>query len=102
MGFRRSLSKPTVRVASNGASNLADRNAMHHFHPELALRGQAQLPGVVSKRRTPQETTVVRIALTGGPCAGKSSSLDHLVREATALGFDVYCAPESATLLFNS
>ena len=41
-------------------------------------------------------------ALTGGPCGGKSSSLEHIRQEATTKGFDVYTAPEVATLLFNS
>jgi len=45
---------------------------------------------------------VVRIALTGGPCAGKSSALSHLCRAATEEGFDVLTAPEVATLFFNS
>lgn len=45
---------------------------------------------------------MVRIALTGGPCAGKSSCLGHIIENATCAGFDVYTAPEVATLLFNS
>ena len=40
--------------------------------------------------------------MTGGPCAGKSSSLQHIRQKATEVGFDVYTAPEIATLLFNS
>ena len=47
-------------------------------------------------------TKVTRVALTGGPCAGKSSALKHLVENATANGFDVLTAPEIATLYFNS
>jgi len=50
----------------------------------------------------PKKTKVVRIALTGGPCAGKSSALDHLIKHATNEGFDVLTAPEVATLYFNS
>ena len=45
---------------------------------------------------------ITRIVLTGGPCAGKSSALARLTSLATKEGFDVYVAPESATLLFNS
>lgn len=54
------------------------------------------------RKEKPEDTHVVRIALTGGPCAGKSSALAHLRDKATEAGFDVYCAPEVATLLFNS
>uniref|UniRef100_A0A7S2ST68 NadR/Ttd14 AAA domain-containing protein n=1 Tax=Rhizochromulina marina TaxID=1034831 RepID=A0A7S2ST68_9STRA len=45
---------------------------------------------------------VIRIALTGGPCAGKSSALGQITQEATARGFDVYSAPETPTLLFHT
>lgn len=51
--------------------------------------------------RHPKETQVVRIALTGGPCAGKSSALEHIIEAAKEDGYDVYTAPETATLIFN-
>ena len=44
---------------------------------------------------------VYRLCLTGGPCAGKTSSLDHLTKALTARGFDVYCCPEVPTILLN-
>lgn len=34
------------------------------------------------------------MVLTGGPCGGKSSSLEHLTKALTANGFDVLCVPE--------
>jgi len=52
--------------------------------------------------RRPRKTDVVRIALTGGPCAGKSSALTKIIDQAKSEGFDVYTAPEVATILFNS
>ena len=44
---------------------------------------------------------MVRIALTGGPCAGKSSALAEMLAAATASGFDVYLVPETATTVFK-
>lgn len=41
----------------------------------------------------------VRIVLTGGPCAGKTSALAHLHRELTRHDLKVYHVPEAATLL---
>ena len=41
----------------------------------------------------------VRIVLTGGPCAGKTSALAHLRRELTRHDLQVYHVPEAATLL---
>jgi predicted ATPase len=39
--------------------------------------------------------------LTGGPCAGKSTSLGSLQARLLTAGFNVYCVPEAATLLVN-
>lgn len=45
---------------------------------------------------------VIRVVLTGGPCGGKSSALERLLKDAKAAGFDVLIAPETPTILFNS
>lgn len=74
---------------------------MHRFQPEVQEQYHAAMPGRVGKLRKPKETHVVRIALTGGPCAGKSSVLARLTATATSAGFDVYVGPEVATVLFN-
>jgi len=44
---------------------------------------------------------VHRIVLTGGPCAGKSTSLGMLQTKLLSAGFNVYCVPEAATMLVN-
>ena len=44
---------------------------------------------------------VHRVVLTGGPCAGKSTSLGMLQTKLLSAGFNVYCVPEAATLLVN-
>ena len=75
--------------------------ALHRLDPGSMERGRALKPGRVNRLYKPTETQVVRIALTGGPCAGKSSSLAQITEAATAEGFDVYAAPETATLLMN-
>lgn len=42
------------------------------------------------------------IAITGGPCGGKSQSMDKLVEELSAHGYKVLTVPEAATKLINS
>jgi len=69
---------------------------------ELMERGHAKDARKVGTMFAPEMTKVIRIALTGGPCAGKSSALKHLCAAATKEGFDVLTAPEVATLYFNS
>jgi len=44
---------------------------------------------------------VYSVVLTGGPCGGKSSSLERLVPELKKLGYDVYTAPEVPTVMMN-
>jgi predicted ATPase len=74
---------------------------LHRIYSVLASKARAEKVGRVGSFKSPTETTVVRIVLTGGPCAGKSSSLTHLTEELKLEGFDVYVAPEMATLVFN-
>lgn len=75
---------------------------VHRLNYQVSELLRAPVTGQVGKHHTPEHTHVVRIALTGGPCAGKSSALKYVVKEATQRGFDVYIAPETATLIFNS
>lgn len=44
---------------------------------------------------------IVRIALTGGPCAGKTTALVKIIERFTDRGYLVYALPESPTL-FNA
>ena len=45
---------------------------------------------------------IIRIALTGGPCGGKTEALRFLKNELEVLGIDVYILEETATQLFNN
>ncbi len=42
-----------------------------------------------------------RVVLTGGPCAGKTTCLDHLSQRLEALGFRVFLVPEVASILLG-
>ena len=44
---------------------------------------------------------IVRICMTGGPCAGKTTALAKLNLVLTQLGFKVLLVPEAATLLMK-
>ena len=44
---------------------------------------------------------IIKIALTGGPCGGKTEALKYLKTELEALGINVYILEETATHLFN-
>ncbi|KAL0484783.1 hypothetical protein AKO1_003693 [Acrasis kona] len=51
---------------------------------------------------TEQETPIIRIVITGGPCAGKSSAMIKLSERLKSLGFEVFIVTEVATLLVTS
>jgi CYTH domain-containing protein/predicted ATPase len=45
---------------------------------------------------------IVKIVLTGGPCAGKTTALSKIVDKFSAIGFSVIVVPESATLFMSA
>lgn len=46
--------------------------------------------------------TITKIAITGGPCAGKTSAMARIVDHFSGLGVRVFTVPEAATLLAQS
>lgn len=45
---------------------------------------------------------ITRIALTGGPCAGKTTALAKIIERFSDLGYLVYALPETPTLFSNA
>ncbi|CAN8065910.1 unnamed protein product [Agarophyton chilense] len=50
---------------------------------------------------TQKQTPVYRVAITGGPCAGKTTALAEVSERLRSRGFAVYVVPEAATLIFT-
>ena len=44
---------------------------------------------------------IIKIAVTGGPCGGKSTALSHIKKTAEELGFRVLTIGETATELIS-
>lgn len=44
----------------------------------------------------------LKVVLTGGPCGGKTTSINSIVDEFTEKGYKVIVVPEAATILINS
>ena len=93
-----------VRQQTEPVRSHTEDATLRQPNPYLMNRGHAVHPrdATAMSKAYPAKTKVVRIALTGGPCAGKSSALEHLIESATEEGFDILAAPEVATLYFNS
>jgi len=45
---------------------------------------------------------ITKIVLTGGPCGGKTSALNEIIENFTALGYQVFAVPEIATIFLNA
>ena len=73
---------------------MSSRKLVHDPAAVEAMQGRGAVLSA-SRRR------VFTVALTGGPCSGKSSSLASFTTELTARGFDVYCVPEVPTIILN-
>ncbi len=52
--------------------------------------------------RNSSEHPIYKIAITGGPCGGKSTSLKRIHEDLTAKGFRVLSVPEIPTLVVQS
>jgi len=75
-------------------------SGFHSLNYELQARGRAKT-FLSGGSRAQRPGGVVRIALTGGPCAGKSSALPYILEAAKKDGFDCYVGPETATVIMN-
>jgi predicted ATPase len=76
------MSAPSVQVEGEAAGR--------------TVAGSIDVPATCVARR------VYRVALTGGPCSGKSSSLASFTKALTSRGFDVYALPEAPTILMEA
>jgi thymidylate kinase len=45
---------------------------------------------------------ILKIALTGGPCGGKTTSIEKIEEEFSEKGYNILIVPEAATILINS
>ena len=53
------------------------------------------------RKNTYDKSNIVRICLTGGPCAGKTTAIASIKQDLTQLGMKVLVVPEAATALMN-
>ena len=71
------------------------------LHRLDAVRSRMNAPAGARSGAQGARGPVYSVVLTGGPCGGKSSSLERLVPELKKLGYDVYTAPEVPTVMMN-
>ena len=57
---------------------------------------------VTAKQNREFKSSIYKIVLTGGPCAGKTTALDRLAAYLRERGFRVFTVPEAATMIFSN
>lgn len=82
------------------------RDLTHVIDPEIPrFPSSHSLPPVLSEKAICQELVehkqypIYRVALTGGPCAGKSTALVEIEKHFTESGFRVLVVPEVPTIV---
>jgi putative protein kinase ArgK-like GTPase of G3E family len=53
------------------------------------------------RRNTDVGCNIVRILLTGGPCAGKTTAIADITQDLNQLGCKVLVVPEAATIVMK-
>lgn len=70
---------------------------IHRHHENVNLNP----PVNYQRKHTYDKSNIVRICLTGGPCAGKTTAIASIKQDLTQLGMKVLVVPEAATALMN-
>ena len=75
------------------------KNIYQHQHIEnVNLKPPLNL---VRRNTESAGASIVRILLTGGPCAGKTTAIADITQDLTQLGYKVLVVPEAATTLMK-
>lgn len=82
------------RMDADRQSNYVSSGSQHSSRMQNAVLDHAK---VLSSSKHP----IIRICLTGGPCAGKTTALATLNQKMNELGFRVLIVPEAATMLMK-
>ena len=56
----------------------------------------------IIENQSGEDTTIIKICFTGGPCAGKTTAISTVANMLRDKGYDAMCVPEAATLIFSS
>lgn len=83
-------------------SNLRGNQKSNDYQePEGVVRGRRMSDSYDSRPKTGENEHIYRICVTGGPCAGKTTSLTTIRTDLQERGFMVLEVPEAATLMMK-
>lgn len=95
------LSNPNLKKSqSQSAINDADDDLEIDEHIDHSI--SAVLSSVPTQTKSSSNKRIHRVVLTGGPCAGKTTSINKIKNFFENIGWKVFCVPETATILLSS
>ena len=68
---------------------------------KLALIFQVSVDELLRRREEERKAEVIKIVITGGPCAGKTTAMSWIQNAYTKMGYTVLFVPETATELIS-
>lgn len=100
----------TIKAALNGLlmlskkpNDVSKKNSMENIdqhQAQMALEQSIFLTPCASP--TPDKKRIHRVVLTGGPCAGKTTSINRIRNFFENIGWKAFCVPETASVLLSS
>jgi thymidylate kinase len=92
------IDKTKLRRAPSPTSENAKRfKRIDRFASEETVKTNIKINMSSARMRN-----ITKICVTGGPCAGKTTSLARIAERIPELGYKVFTVPEAATLLMKS
>lgn len=100
------LSNPNLKK-SQSQSTVNDANDDLEIDEQIdhsisALLTQQTLSVAPTPTNTSSNKRIHRVVLTGGPCAGKTTSINKIKNFFENIGWKVFCVPETATILLST
>lgn len=95
------LSNPNLKT-SQSHSVLNDANDDLEIDEQIDHSISAVLSSVPTQTKSNSNKRIHRVVLTGGPCAGKTTSINKIRNFFENIGWKVFCVPETATILLST
>ena len=86
--------------AREDGDNLGDVKIEHSVSNQLNVPNYRSY-SYYRKNTNQEKGQIVRICLTGGPCAGKTTAIASIKQDLAQLGMQVFVVPEAASMLMN-
>lgn len=96
------LSKKSSVNSLNGKQDLSRGSSLEQIDPSYLSAISSSVILTPCPSPTPDKKRIHRVVLTGGPCAGKTTSINRIRNFFENIGWKAFCVPETASVLLSS